>query len=147
MVAPRGSAGSPASLPVGPWGPWGPEGGRGAVGSAGIGFSRKSPRSAGLGGRSEGGRRMPGTQIIGRSGAMFEQQTLLMLDRAWGTAGNAGGRPSPELRKLFQVPSLLGHEYTVTSLDLDLPLTVSPSMVSPTRRIIEAKLGPVLEDE
>jgi hypothetical protein len=32
-------------------------------------------------------------------------------------------------------------------LDLDLPLTVSPSMVSPTRRIIEAKLGPVLEDE
>jgi len=35
----------------------------------------------------------------------------------------------------------------VTTLDLDLPLTVSPSMVSPTRRIIEAKLGPVLEDE
>ena len=38
-------------------------------------------------------------------------------------------------------------KYTVTPLDLDLPLTVSPSMVSPTRRIIEAKLGPVLEDE
>ena len=37
--------------------------------------------------------------------------------------------------------------FTVTPLDLDLPLTVSPSMVSPTRRIIEAKLGPVLEDE
>ena len=35
----------------------------------------------------------------------------------------------------------------MTTLDLDLPLTVSPSMVSPTRRIIEAKLGPVLEDE
>src|SRR6478609_2974069 len=43
---------------------------------------------------------------------------------------------------------LLRNEYTpVTPLDLDLPLTVSPSMVSPTRRIIEAKLGPVLEDE
>ncbi len=37
--------------------------------------------------------------------------------------------------------------YTVSPLDLDLPLTVSPSMVSPTRRIIEAKLGPVLEDD
>ena len=35
----------------------------------------------------------------------------------------------------------------MSPLDLDLPLTVSPSMVSPTRRIIEAKLGPVLEDE
>jgi hypothetical protein len=35
----------------------------------------------------------------------------------------------------------------VTPLALDLPLSVSPSMVSPTRRIIEAKLGPVLEDE
>jgi two-component sensor histidine kinase len=35
----------------------------------------------------------------------------------------------------------------VSPLDLDLPLTVSPAMVSPTRRIIEAKLGPVLEDE
>jgi hypothetical protein len=35
----------------------------------------------------------------------------------------------------------------VTPLDLDLALTVSPSMVSPTRRIIEAKLGPVLDDE
>lgn len=33
------------------------------------------------------------------------------------------------------------------SLDLDLPLSVSPAMVSPTRRIIEAKLGPVLQDE
>ena len=32
-------------------------------------------------------------------------------------------------------------------LDLDLPLTVSPGMVSPTRRIIEAKLGPALDDE
>jgi len=32
-------------------------------------------------------------------------------------------------------------------LDFDLLFTVSPSMVSPTRRIIEAKLGPVLEDE
>jgi len=42
---------------------------------------------------------------------------------------------------------LLRDGYTVTPLDLDLPLTVSPSMVSPTRRIIEAKLGPVLEDE
>jgi two-component sensor histidine kinase len=42
---------------------------------------------------------------------------------------------------------LLRTKYTVTALDLDLPLTVSPSMVSPTRRIIEAKLGPVLEDE
>jgi hypothetical protein len=42
---------------------------------------------------------------------------------------------------------LLRDEYTVSPLDLDLPLTVSPSMVSPTRRIIEAKLGPVLEDE
>jgi two-component sensor histidine kinase len=35
----------------------------------------------------------------------------------------------------------------VIPLDLDLPLTVSPGIVSPTRRIIEAKLGPVLEDE
>lgn len=35
----------------------------------------------------------------------------------------------------------------VTPLALDLPLTVNPAMVSPTRRIIEAKLGPVLEDE
>jgi hypothetical protein len=35
----------------------------------------------------------------------------------------------------------------VTSLDLDLPLSVSASMVSPTRRIIEAKLGPALDDE
>jgi hypothetical protein len=42
---------------------------------------------------------------------------------------------------------LVRGEYTVSPLDLDLPLTVSPSMVSPTRRIIEAKLGPVLEDE
>jgi hypothetical protein len=42
---------------------------------------------------------------------------------------------------------LLRTKYTVEPLDLDLPLTVSPSMVSPTRRIIEAKLGPVLEDE
>lgn len=32
-------------------------------------------------------------------------------------------------------------------LDLDLPLSVSPAMVSPTRRILEAKLGPVLDDE
>jgi two-component sensor histidine kinase len=35
----------------------------------------------------------------------------------------------------------------VSPLDLDLPLTVSPAMVSPTRRILEAKLGPVLDDE
>ena len=35
----------------------------------------------------------------------------------------------------------------MTPLALDLPLTVNPAMVSPTRRIIEAKLGPVLEDE
>ena len=42
---------------------------------------------------------------------------------------------------------LVRDKYTVSPLDLDLPLTVSPSMVSPTRRIIEAKLGPVLEDE
>lgn len=35
----------------------------------------------------------------------------------------------------------------MTPLALDLPLSVSPSMVSPTRRIIEAKLAPVLEDE
>jgi hypothetical protein len=35
----------------------------------------------------------------------------------------------------------------VTPLDLDLPLSVSPNMVSPTRRIIEAKLGPALDDE
>ena len=42
---------------------------------------------------------------------------------------------------------LVRGEYTVSPLDLDLPLTVSPSMVSPTRRIIEAKLGPVLEDD
>jgi hypothetical protein len=35
----------------------------------------------------------------------------------------------------------------VQPLDLDLPLSVTPAMVSPTRRIIEAKLGPVLDDE
>ena len=35
----------------------------------------------------------------------------------------------------------------MSPLDLDLPLTVSPAMVSPTGRILEAKLGPVLEDE
>ena len=35
----------------------------------------------------------------------------------------------------------------MSPLDLDLPLSVSPAMVSPTRRIIEAKLGPVLDDE
>jgi two-component sensor histidine kinase len=35
----------------------------------------------------------------------------------------------------------------VNPLDLDLPLSVTPAMVSPTRRIIEAKLGPVLQDE
>ena len=35
----------------------------------------------------------------------------------------------------------------MTPLDLDLPLSVSPNMVSPTRRIIEAKLGPALDDE
>lgn len=32
-------------------------------------------------------------------------------------------------------------------LELDLPLTVTPAMVSPTRRIIETKLGPILQDE
>jgi anti-sigma regulatory factor (Ser/Thr protein kinase) len=35
----------------------------------------------------------------------------------------------------------------VQPLDLDLPLSVSPAMVSPTRRIIEAKLGLALDDE
>jgi hypothetical protein len=35
----------------------------------------------------------------------------------------------------------------VTPLNLDLPLTVSPAIVSPTRRLLEAKLAPVLEDE
>jgi hypothetical protein len=36
---------------------------------------------------------------------------------------------------------------SVTPLHLDLPLTVSPAIVSPTRRLIEAKLAPVLDDE
>ncbi len=35
----------------------------------------------------------------------------------------------------------------MTPLHLDLPLTVSPAIVSPTRRLLEAKLAPVLEDE
>jgi hypothetical protein len=35
----------------------------------------------------------------------------------------------------------------VTPLHLDLPLTVSPAIVSPTRRLVEAKLAPALEDE
>jgi hypothetical protein len=35
----------------------------------------------------------------------------------------------------------------VQPLDLDLPLSVSPAMVSPTRRILEAKLGLALDDE
>jgi hypothetical protein len=43
---------------------------------------------------------------------------------------------------------LLGCEAArVKPLELDLPLTVTPGVVSPTRRIIEAKLGPVLDDE
>ena len=36
---------------------------------------------------------------------------------------------------------------SVTPLHLDLPLTVSPAIVSPTRRLLEAKLAPVLDDE
>lgn len=35
----------------------------------------------------------------------------------------------------------------VTPLHLDLPLTVSPAIVSPTRRLVEAKLAPALDDE
>jgi hypothetical protein len=35
----------------------------------------------------------------------------------------------------------------VTPLHLDLPLNVSPAIVSPTRRLIEAKLAPALDDE
>jgi hypothetical protein len=42
---------------------------------------------------------------------------------------------------------LVKADRAVIPLELDLPLTVSPAMVSPTRRILEAKLGPVLEDE
>ncbi|HXT96200.1 MAG TPA: hypothetical protein VN853_07860 [Polyangia bacterium] len=35
----------------------------------------------------------------------------------------------------------------MTPLHLDLPLTVSPAIVSPTRRLLESKLAPVLDDE
>jgi hypothetical protein len=35
----------------------------------------------------------------------------------------------------------------VTPLRLDLPLNVSPAIVSPTRRLIEAKLAPALGDD
>ncbi|HXJ18829.1 MAG TPA: ATP-binding protein [Polyangia bacterium] len=35
----------------------------------------------------------------------------------------------------------------VTPLHLDLPLTISPAIVSPTRRLLESKLAPVLEDD
>src|SRR5689334_5183637 len=36
---------------------------------------------------------------------------------------------------------------SVNPLHLDLPLTVSPAIVSPTRRLLESKLAPVLDDE
>jgi two-component sensor histidine kinase len=35
----------------------------------------------------------------------------------------------------------------VTPLHLDLPLTISPAIVSPTRRLLESKLAPVLDDD
>ncbi len=35
----------------------------------------------------------------------------------------------------------------MTPLHIDLPLTISPAVVSPTRRLLEAKLAPVLEDD
>ena len=35
----------------------------------------------------------------------------------------------------------------MTPLHLDLPLTISPAIVSPTRRLLESKLAPVLEDD
>ena len=35
----------------------------------------------------------------------------------------------------------------MTPLHLDLPLTISPAIVSPTRRLLESKLSPALEDD
>ncbi len=35
----------------------------------------------------------------------------------------------------------------MTPLHLDLPLTISPAIVSPTRRLLETKLAPVLDDD
>ncbi len=35
----------------------------------------------------------------------------------------------------------------MTPLHLDLPLTISPAIVSPTRRLLESKLAPVLDDD
>ncbi len=35
----------------------------------------------------------------------------------------------------------------LTPLHLDLPLTISPAIVSPTRRLLESKLAPVLDDD
>ena len=45
---------------------------------------------------------MPGTLIIGRSRAMFEERTGLMFNREWGTAGGASLGSPLELRKSFQ---------------------------------------------
>ena len=65
----------------------------------------------------------------------------------------AVGPPGPEVVRNRQGSP--GPPYDVTEmevqpvqpLDLDLPLSVSPAMVSPTRRILEAKLGLALDDE
>lgn len=35
----------------------------------------------------------------------------------------------------------------MTPLHIDLPLTITPAIVSPTRRLVESKLGPVLGDD
>ncbi|HVV15652.1 MAG TPA: hypothetical protein VHH90_00505 [Polyangia bacterium] len=35
----------------------------------------------------------------------------------------------------------------MTPLHLDLPLTISPAIVSPTRRLLESKLAPALDDD
>lgn len=35
----------------------------------------------------------------------------------------------------------------MTPLHIDLPLTISPAIVSPTRRLLESKLAPVLDDD